>query len=41
MHPESSVEADKASAQYYQRNKHVLGAIVDAVLLCVNSISCA
>ena len=34
MHPESSVEADKSSAQYYQRNKHVLGAIVDAVLLC-------
>ena len=34
MHPESSVEADKSSAQYYQRNKHVLGGIVDAVLLC-------
>ena len=33
MHPESNVEADKISAQYYQRNKHVLGAIVDAVLL--------
>ena len=34
IHPESSVEADKISAQYYQRNKHVLAAIVDAVLLC-------
>ena len=34
MHPESSVEANKSSAQYYQRSKHVLGAIVDAVLLC-------
>ena len=34
MHPENSVEADKTSEQYYQRNKHVLGAIADAVLLC-------
>ena len=34
MQPETSVEADKTSGQYYQRNKHLLGAIVDAVLLC-------
>ena len=34
MHPENSVEADKTSEQYYQRNKHILEAIVDAVLLC-------
>ena len=34
MHPENSVEADKTSEQYYQRNKRILEAIVDAVLLC-------
>lgn len=33
-HPQNSVEADKTSGQYYQCNKHVLGAIVDAVMLC-------
>ena len=34
MHPENRVEADKTSEQYYQRNKHILEAIVDAVFLC-------
>ena len=33
-HPGNRVEADKTSEQYYQRNKRILEAIVDAVLLC-------
>ena len=33
-YPETSVEDDNTSGEYYQRNKHVLEAIDDAVLFC-------